>query len=305
MKFLIVDDSLAMQSIIKRSLAKAGYKFNVYKMAEDGVQALKIIESWKPDVVITDWHMPIMNGIELLQEVKSRKLDLKIGLVTSETNPRLILQAKEAGALFVLHKPFELHELQKTFIPIVQGAIESQKVLSNLSTNDAVLGNDLQLPSIPDLKKIATGFNFNEFVIESSNSLDINYAYLPYVIVLFTRHDKKTAKAMCILDIRSAAILSCAFDKESIQNVAELLKNKTLTKKQLDKIKSLMDMVSGLFYDPYTMQDLLVKSVHMIPKPFDRLDQLGATSKDKRLDLTIKSKEHGEGQVIFMALAGG
>ena len=303
MKFLIVDDSLAMQAIIKRSLGKAGYQDNDFQMAEDGIQAIKIIESWSPDIVITDWHMPNMSGIQLLKEVQNRGLNLKIGLVTTETNPRLILEAKEAGALFVLHKPFELHELQKTIIPIVQGSVESQQLLSNLPSNDGKSGYDLQLPSIPALKKIAAGFNFKGLKIEASNSTDINYAYLPYVIVLFTGHDKGMTKAMCILDIRAAAILACAFDKEAVKNIETLLSDKTLTKRQLEKIKKLMDMVSALFYDPLTQQDLEVKSVHMIPKPFDRLDQLGATSKDKRLDLLISSSELGEGQVIFMAVA--
>jgi CheY-like chemotaxis protein len=303
MKFLIVDDSLAMQAIIKRSLKKAGYVDNDYQLAEDGIQALKIIESWHPDVVITDWHMPNMSGIELLKEVQRRGLELKIGLVTAETNPRLILQAKEAGALFVLHKPFNLLELQKTVIPIVQGSIESQKLLSNLPSNDGTSGYDLQLPSIQALGKIAAGFNFKGLEISPSNSTDINYAHLPYVIVLFTGHDKKTTKAMCILDIRSAAILSCSFDKNAAENILESIKTKVITKKQLDKIQGLMQMISALFYDPLTQQDLEAKSVHMIPKPFDRLDQIGATAKDKRLDLTISTKEFGEGQVIFMAVA--
>jgi len=303
MKFLIVDDSLAMQAIIKRSLSKAGYQDNDFQMADDGIQALKVIENWQPDVVITDWHMPNMNGIQLLQEVQKRGLKLKIGLVTTETNPRRILEAKEAGALFVLHKPFELHELQKTIIPIVQGSVESQQLLSNLPANDGKSGYDLQLPNIAALTKVASGFNLRDFTVKPSQSLDINYAYLPYVIVLFTGHDRGITKAMCILDIRAAAILSCAFDEDAVKNIEKLLQDKTLTKFQLKKIRKLMDMVSALFYDPLTQQDLEVKGVHMIPKPFDRLDQLGATSRDKRLDLTIKSERLGEGQVIFMAVA--
>jgi CheY-like chemotaxis protein len=301
MKFLIVDDSLAMQAIVKRSLKKAGYIDNEYQSAEDGLQALEIIDSWKPDVVITDWHMPNMNGIELIQEIKSRGLDLKVGLVTAETSPRLILQAKEAGALFVLHKPFDIDELQKTVIPIVQGSVESQKMLSNLPSSDGKSGYDLQLPSIPALRKIAAGFNFKSLEIKASNSTDINYTYLPYVIVLFNGSEKKVTRAMCILDIRSAAILSCSFDKDPKVGVAESIKNKMLTKKQLSRIQKIMSLISALFYDPLTQEGLEAKSVHMIPKPFDRLDKLGETSRDKRIDLVISSKGLGEGQVIFMS----
>lgn len=303
MKFLIVDDSLAMQSIIKRSLNKAGYKDNDYQMAQDGIQALKIIESWQPDVVITDLHMPKMSGIELLTAIKEKELDLKAGLVTTETNPNLIAKAKDAGALFVLHKPFELTDLQKTIIPIIHGTDAKQQLLSNLPSNDGKSAYDLQLPSIPGLKKIAVGFDLKNFEFIKSSSMDINYAYLPYVIVLFTGADKTLTKAMCILDIRAAAMLCCAFDKNAAESIKKIIKDKALTKTHLDKIAGLMDLVSALFYDPLTQQDLEVKGVHMIPKPFDRLDQLGSTSKDKRLDLTIRLEGLGEGQVIFMAVA--
>lgn len=302
MKFLIVDDSLAMQTIIKRSLAKAGYEDNDYQAANDGHQALEIIEQWQPDIVITDWHMPNMSGLELLQVLKEREIEVKIGLVTTETNHRLILQAKEAGALFVLHKPFEVAELQRKLIPLVQGAVESERLISSLPMSPKA-ERPLQLPNIAALNKLAKGLHALDIAIDRSYSLGINYAYLPYVIVLFSGADKSSTKAMCVLDIRACAILTSAFDNDPEKAADETLKTKTLTKIQLLRLEKMMGTISVLFNDSATSMPLEVKSLHVIPKPFDQLDKLGATSRDKRLDVVIKCEPIGEGQIIFMAVA--
>lgn len=300
MKFLIVDDSLAMQSIIKRSLVKAGYEENDYQTAADGFQALEIIEQWQPDIVISDWHMPNMSGIELLKVVQEREIDVKIGLVTTETNQRLIVEAKEAGAVFVLHKPFEAHELQQKLVPFVQGSEESERLISQLPMS-VKSGLPLQLPSIAALNKLANGLHILDISVDRSFSLGINYAYLPYVIVLFSSEKDTTTKAMCVLDIRCAAILSSAFSDNPQQAAATVIKNKSLTKNQLTRIEKMMGSISVLFTD--AQGELEVKSIHVIPKPFDQLDKLGATSKDKRLDVIVKSEQLGEGQLIFMAVA--
>lgn len=302
MKFLIVDDSLAMQTIIKRSLEKAGYKDNDFQAAGDGFQALEVIEQWQPDIVITDWHMPNMSGIELLKAVQERGLKVKIGLVTTETNPRLIVEAKDAGAQFVLHKPFEPHELQRKLIPVVQGSVESEQLISQMPMTPKSPGI-LQLPKIAALSKLAQSIQGLDLQIERSYSLAINYAYLPYVIVLFCNEKQSATKAMCVLDIRGAAMLCGAFDTQAEKTLAQIKANKTLTKGQLARIEKIMGTISALFYDPESDGPLEVKGVHVIPKPFDQLDRLGATSKDKRLDVTLKSDQLGEGQLIFMAVA--
>ena len=304
MKFLIVDDSPAMQAIIKRSLEKAGYKDNDFQMADDGQQALVIIEKWKPDLVLTDWHMPNMTGIELLREIQSQETGLKVGLITTETSPVKILEAKKAGALFVLHKPFDLKQFQRTILPVVQGSVEGEQLLTNYDSSMDNTGYDLQLPTTASLSKILNGFTIKHLDIERISTGQINYAYLPFVMALFSDHNKGVIKAICILDIRAAVILGCAFDDASPKEVLAGINDRTLDKERLDNIKRLMKMVSALFYDPLTQQDLDLKSVHMVPKPFDRLDQLGKTSTSKRLDFKISGEDYGEGQAILMAVAG-
>jgi len=300
MKFLIVDDSQAMQTIVRRSLEKAGYQDNEFKMANDGLQALEVIRDWEPDLVITDWHMPNMSGLELLKEIQAQMLDLKVGLVTAETNPKRVLEARQAGALFVLHKPFNLDKFQEVILPIVQGSVEGEALLNNY---DVTLDNtryELKLPNIPSLRKILDGFTQKTVQVKQADKSNIDYQHLPYLMALFNDRQKDVIKALCILDIRAAVILGCAFDNAPASAVLAAIKSKTLDKRLLDNNKRLLKMISALFYDPASEQDLDLKGVHLIPKPFDRLDKLGDSNTEKRLDLVVSVKGYGEGQVILM-----
>lgn len=303
MKFLIVDDSLAMQTILRRSLEQAGYQDNEIQLAGDGQEALDILRHWHPDLVITDWHMPHMTGIELLQEIKRQMLDFKVGLVTTETSPQRVSEARDAGALFVLHKPFSVEEFQKAILPIIQGSIEGENLLNESDLEEDNSGYVLQLPSVPSLKKIIDGFTVKTVEVEQTAKNNIDYNLLPFAMALFSDHEKGNIKALCILDIRAAVILGCAFDNASAVDVQQAIESKTLDKHLLDNNKRLLKMISALFYDPSTEQDLDLKGVHMVAKPLDRLDQLGASSSDKRLDIKVSVKGYGEGQIILMAVA--
>ncbi|NVK36626.1 MAG: response regulator [Gammaproteobacteria bacterium] len=307
MKCLIVDDSLAMQCIIKRSLAKAGYNDNDFRMAIDGVQALEVIDSWMPEVVITDWHMPKMTGIELIQEIQSRKMDVKIGMLTTETDSRLIKQAQEAGALFVLHKPFEDRELKHALTTLfkdvpIDNAANFKKQKAKTKASEGKL-QTLQLPTIGKLNALLKNLSISHLMVERSHSLALNYENLPYVIAIFSERNKNAARAMCILDIHSAAIFSGASGQDGAVQVAHIIESKNLEQKHLDAIQKIMAGCASLFYDPISKGPLEAKSVHLISKPSERLEKLGETAKHKRLDLVVESDLLGEGQMIFMAVA--
>jgi two-component system chemotaxis response regulator CheY len=112
---LIVDDMAAMRKILKTLLAQLGYK-NVDE-AEDGKQALEILRK-NPDkyeLVITDWNMPNMTGIELVQEIrKDEKLKhLPILMVTAEAKKENVLMAIKAGVNNYIVKPFTAETLKE------------------------------------------------------------------------------------------------------------------------------------------------------------------------------------------------
>ncbi len=120
MKILIVDDSKAMRMIVRRTLQQAGFEQgHVVTEATNGAEALTSIRSSRPDLVLSDWNMPEMSGIELLTALRSEGVNVKFGFVTSEGTERMRAEASAAGALFLISKPFTADDFRKTLATIV------------------------------------------------------------------------------------------------------------------------------------------------------------------------------------------
>ena len=114
---LIVDDSKAMRLIVRRTLRQAGFGEYEVEEAANGVEALQRIDAARPALVISDWNMPEMNGIELLKELNNRKVSVRFGFVTTEGTPDMRAMADEAGALFLIAKPFTAEQFEAALRP--------------------------------------------------------------------------------------------------------------------------------------------------------------------------------------------
>lgn len=107
MKILVVDDSKAMRAIVKRALASIDRVAGATILeAEDGRRGLEAIRAESPDLVLSDWNMPEMSGIELLQAVTEADLEVTFGFITSESTPEMRELALSNGARFLVSKPF-------------------------------------------------------------------------------------------------------------------------------------------------------------------------------------------------------
>ena len=114
MKILIVDDSRAMQAIVRRAVIETGIEALDIQTASSGHDALNQVQSFKPDVVLTDWHMPGMTGLQMVQTMRQMGLrDTYVGFVTTETQNDRVQEALNNGANFVLNKPFKDEELRE------------------------------------------------------------------------------------------------------------------------------------------------------------------------------------------------
>ncbi|MBE0565199.1 MAG: response regulator [Krumholzibacteria bacterium] len=111
MKILVVDDSRAMRRIVTRTIGQAGYAEHDILEAENGRIALELVRSAAPDVVLADWHMPEMSGIELLRELKATGSTVPFGFVTANVTRDMVDQARAAGAVFLLARPFTAEDM--------------------------------------------------------------------------------------------------------------------------------------------------------------------------------------------------
>ena len=106
MKFLVVDDFSTMRRIVRNLLKELGFT-NVDE-AEDGLVALQKLEAGDFDFVVTDWNMPNMDGLTLLQRIRQSPAHkhLPVLMITAEAKKENIIAAAQAGASGYIVKPF-------------------------------------------------------------------------------------------------------------------------------------------------------------------------------------------------------
>ena len=111
MKILVVDDSRAMRRIVSRTIRQAGFEGHEIIEAENGREALEVVRAQKPDLILSDWHMPEMTGIDFLGALNAEGFEIPFGFVTSESTREMVDQATEGGAIFLLAKPFTTEDM--------------------------------------------------------------------------------------------------------------------------------------------------------------------------------------------------
>ena len=106
MKFLVVDDFSTMRRIVRNLLKELG--FTNVEEAEDGVVALQKLQGGDFEFVVTDWNMPNMDGLTLLQKIRTAPefKHLPVLMVTAEAKKENIIAAAQAGASGYIVKPF-------------------------------------------------------------------------------------------------------------------------------------------------------------------------------------------------------
>src|SRR4030066_1763624 len=117
-RFLVVDDFSTMRRIMRHLLKELG--FMKVQEAGDGVEALDKLRAGTFDFVVSDWNMPNMTGIELLQAIRAdaRLKHLPVLMVTAEAKRENIIMAAQAGASGYVVKPFTAAKLDEKLMKI-------------------------------------------------------------------------------------------------------------------------------------------------------------------------------------------
>lgn len=108
MKILVVDDFSTMRRIVRNLLVELGFAGNLIQEADDGEAAIAMLKAQPFDMVVTDWNMPNMTGIELLRAIRADAglKHLPVLMVTAEAKKENIIEAAQAGASGYVVKPF-------------------------------------------------------------------------------------------------------------------------------------------------------------------------------------------------------
>ncbi len=120
-KILIVDDEKMIRIVLSKVLSKAGYE--IFE-AENGKEALEKYEQYKPDLVLLDFQLPGMNGLEVLEELKEDNESLIVIMLTAYGNIKNAVHAMKLGAYDYLAKPFDNEEI----VLVIQKAFQTMNL---------------------------------------------------------------------------------------------------------------------------------------------------------------------------------
>jgi two-component system chemotaxis response regulator CheY len=114
-KVMVVDDSSVMRQIIKNNLKQLGFELENLLDAGDGEEALTKIGVGNVDLIISDWNMPRMTGIDFLKTIRADEAlkEIPFLMVTSEADKEKIMEAVQAGVNQYIVKPFNANQLEE------------------------------------------------------------------------------------------------------------------------------------------------------------------------------------------------
>jgi CheY-like chemotaxis protein len=300
MKILIVDDSRAMQTIVRRGIEQLGYQNLLLKQANNGLEALDVIRVWEPDFVISDWHMPEMNGIDLLHAINREMLGIHIGFVTTESSEEHLEEARTAGAKFIVQKPFDTKTLHEALLPIIQGSIDGEEVLKRDQKSEGKKSSEhIALPTLQELSVRLNSLTDHSIQLQKTVPISLKKLKSPYLLGLYGDKEKQSVHAIAIADNNATCILGALQNNISEEDVHMSLADKVLSKSIMDDSKLTFQNLETLLKNTLKKESLSLRSTNVMRKENPNISKLLAAS-DHRLDVTISIKNYGVGHFTLI-----
>lgn len=173
-RVMLADDHILMREGIRQLLEFDG-SIEVVEEANDGDECLEKLKRSKPDVLLLDINMPKKNGIEVLEEIKKQKINIKVLILTVHNEVEYLLKAVDIGVDGYLLKDTDFYELKKAIIGVLQGESYIQPSLIP-ALNSRLIARDADKEKIDLLTKrelevlieVANGM-FNKEIATSLN----------------------------------------------------------------------------------------------------------------------------------------
>jgi len=152
MKILIADDEQHVREGIELSISAEQFGITDILMAENGLEALELIKANKPGVVFCDMKMPIMNGVELLQQIRELNLNTQVIVISGYSDFEYTKAAIKANGVDYILKPFHRRELEEA----LKKAVDAWNELESVKQSEAERGHIVRkADALLDEKKLA------------------------------------------------------------------------------------------------------------------------------------------------------
>lgn len=255
-KILCVDDSKSTRRIVSMFLNEIGFT-NIY-LANNGADALEVLENNHVDLVISDWKMPVMNGLELLNHLRAsdKYKHMPFVMITAEALKRNVEVAKESGVTTIISKPFTTESLAKIIYSIFQSDL-----------NDTLKKNDIE----DGEKKISVAelsdqFSSNLTIIENEFSMMLDGTAPPCLTVMKILVEL-SEKIITIMEKNNFSDINRTTEAK-ILNIDDVVMSSKIITKHLNKLgfKNVYeenDPLSALEKLNREKFDLIISDMHM------------------------------------------
>jgi len=151
-KVLVIDDDVSLLDLLKFQLEKKGFEVLT---ADKGQKGIELIQENDLDVIVTDLHLPDINGIEMVKRAKEISPATEIIMITGEGSTEKAIEATKAGAFYYIEKPLEFEELLLL--------IEKARAVEHISSYESGWRRDLKpgQDGAVDLREVGTQFANN------------------------------------------------------------------------------------------------------------------------------------------------
>lgn len=299
MKVLIVDDSLATLEIIKRSLEKFNYRKLMIEKTNHARKAMHLISTWKPDIVLTDWNMPDMTGLQLINAIKQQGLNIKVAMVTTVDEESQIDLALQAGALFVLSKPFDDACLHDKLLPLVQ-ELENNELLVNHV--EVAVDSDLALPKLGQLEKLIHKHISEDLSIHSLKLQSFDESKVPCIMAIYEDPESQKVRAVGILDVYATCIMASSLRLIPIEEAQLAIHQHIVSDEILASATEALNYTALAFLDNRTKRNLRIKLIKFVPSSFPKLEALFKMDETKRIDFSCQREGMAQGKVLLVGL---
>ncbi|MCD2345520.1 response regulator transcription factor [Clostridium guangxiense] len=179
LNLLIVDDEFLVRKGLRQTIDWQGFGIQIVGEASNGTKGLTLAEELKPDIILTDVKMPIMNGLEFMQKLKEKDLNPKIIILSGYEDFNYVRTAMHNGAVAYLLKPIDNNQLTniiKDVINKITNEKNTKKYIDTLKDEIPAITkqflSDLVSGDITDIGKI------NEKICFLNISVDFNNCYI-------------------------------------------------------------------------------------------------------------------------------
>jgi two-component system response regulator AtoC len=170
-KILIVDDEPSNRKILQQELTHRGYAVDT---ANDGSEALKKVETTRPDLIILDYTMPGLSGLDVLKELRKKEDDTPVVMITAYGTVDRAVQAMKEGAYDFITRPFEPDHITL----VVQKALERQRLKRGVEVLSEevgqryrlIVGESPRMKQAVDMAKKAAGSNATVLLLGESGT---------------------------------------------------------------------------------------------------------------------------------------